>query len=200
MNQPNPYQAPRVTQTSAPVLKPDFPSQGIWSDGKYLVVSKMVTLPPVCVLTNQESERSIKRNFYWHHPALYFSILGGILIYVIVVLVLRKSQKLAIPLSEPALQKRKKTLLLSWTFGVACVAISVAAIMGLCIEAFGYRREWIGVLLLFCGFVGLLTTAVIGSRFAGILAPKKITKHAGWYKGACPEYLERFPDLPPNVN
>ena len=195
MNQPNPYRAPQVA--SAPQVETPSSAQGIWSDGNLLVVSKGTKLPPVCVLTNQKSQSEVKRTFYWHHPAVFLSLLAGILIFVILALVLRKSQKLALPLSGPSLQKRKKALMFCWLIALSCVAVFVGAIMCIATETFGYGNGWIGGLLMFGAFIGLMITAVIGSRFAAVLTPKKITDDAGWYKGVSFEYLQRFPAIPP---
>ena len=197
MSQPNPFAAPQVIQ-APPQKQATVVDEGIWSDGKLLVVSRRALLPPVCVLTNQEPKRSLKRTYYWHHPAVFLSIFAGLLIYVILALVLRKSQRIDLPLSETALKKRKTALLVCWFFGLLFVAGIVGSFIALASETFGHGNGWIGGLLSAGSFVGLLITAVIGGRYAGVLKPKKITEDYGWFKGASPEYLKRFPALPPN--
>lgn len=196
----NPFQAPTPVQPVAEKPVPPKQIQGVWSDGQYLVVAQNATLPSVCVVTNQKPVKAITRSFYWHHPAVYISILAGLLIFVILALVLRKNQKLALPVSEMALQKRKGGLLKCWAAAALCILGVVGSFVLMANQNGASDSGFlITMFLLFFGFIGLLVSAVVGSRYASVLRPKKITDQAGWYVGASPEYLARFPAVPPNV-
>ena len=189
----NPYRAP-MAQTMTP---PAGSSGGIWSDGDLLVVHKQSTLPPICVKTNEPAEKEIPRTFYWHSRFIYLLILIHIFVYIIAALLSRKSHKLRVPLSSEAAAKRNSRILLGW----------VIALLGIAAVVFGFYMSLtsnnndtfviIGVASIVAGFLALIVGGIVGSKAANILAAKKITDHATWFKGADPAYVRRFPTVPP---
>lgn len=189
----NPYQAPMVNTRTPPAGS----ERGIWSDGKLLVVHKQATLPPFCVKTNQPAKKEISRTFYWHPGVVYLLILLHLFIYIVAALVVRKNHKLTVPLSAEAAAKRSSRILLGWVLALLGIGVVV---FGFFIILSGQSNSPyipIGVALIVAGFVTLIVGAVLGSRAANILAAKKITEHATWFKGADPAYVRRFPPMPP---
>src|SRR6266446_5069294 len=71
----NPYQAPQA------VLTPQIvPGGDVWQDRGLLVIRKGAVLPDRCVKCNAPAEGyRLKRNLAWHQPAIYLTILAGIL-------------------------------------------------------------------------------------------------------------------------
>jgi len=54
----NPYRAPQSMPQKPEALANQ---EGIWRDGKKLVVHRQAKLPPICVKTNESSQREIQR-------------------------------------------------------------------------------------------------------------------------------------------
>ena len=83
MSDVNPYASPSSTN-QPPVLAAEVVSQGLYCKGRVLVMHKRAVLPDRCVKSNQPAEgRRLRRNLYWHHPAIYLTILISLLIYII---------------------------------------------------------------------------------------------------------------------
>ena len=63
-------------------------------------------------LGNAPAEGYTKKfNLSWHHPALYLIVLAGVLIYVIVALIVRKTARVNIPLCPAHRAKRRNIIL-----------------------------------------------------------------------------------------
>jgi len=172
-------------------------SGGIWSDGKMLVVHKQAKLPLICVKTNEPAEKTIQRTFYWHSPLVYFLILLNIIIYFIGAMLTRKSHKLGVPISQDIASRRTKSVLLCWLFAMLSIGLIVFGFYMVSIGNSNFNST-VGICSVIGGFVTLIASAVIGSRKASILVAKKITDHATWFKGANPEFVRRFPPIPPH--
>lgn len=94
----NPYKPPQVADAivDAAVVE----NYGLWRKGNILVMHKNVQLPDRCVKSNAPTNRRLKRNLSWHHPAVFLSILISPLIYIILALILRKTANIYIGLSD----------------------------------------------------------------------------------------------------
>ena len=197
MSSENPYSAPQ-SSFQMPATPAAGTNQGIWRDGKKLVVHKQAVLPPICVKTNEPSGRKIKRKYYWHHPAVYLAILLNLIIYIILALVIRKKHELEVPVAEETAGKRRTGIIIGWVLALAAVALFVGAITWI-LQPGNEDNAGYGVLaIIFAGLI-LIGGSIIGSRAASILTPKRMTESATWFSGAHWEYLERFPQIPPNV-
>jgi magnesium-transporting ATPase (P-type) len=191
MNQPsNPFAGPTAQQPAYPAQKPTGSYIGVELD--QLVLQHGAVLPQVCVKTNQPATRLLKRKFHWHHPALTITILGGLLIYVILVLILRKSMEVNIPMSEEAFAKRKKWMWINVMGMILCLLAVIGSIFGMAtlgrMPPEGMLAMYICLLVL--SFIGLLVFAIVNGRIANVLAPKKITDMHGWFRGCHPDYLQ----------
>lgn len=195
MSSENPYRAP---QSSFQMPEALANKQGIWRDGKKLVVHRQAELPPICVKTNEPSQRKIKRKYYWHHPAVYLTILLNIIIYVIVAMVVRKTHRLEVPISDETSTKRWSRIAFGWVMALAAIALFVGSIAWM-LEPGNQDIAGYGLFGLFSSAFILIFGSMMGSRAASILTPKKMTATATWFTGAHWEYLERFPQVPPNT-
>ena len=72
----------------------------------------------------------LKRQLHWHHPAIYILVLVSILIYVIVVLIVRKKAVLHVGLCETHRTQRKWTIAGCWLAALLGVVALVAGIGG----------------------------------------------------------------------
>src|SRR4051812_44962371 len=80
----NPYAAPKTPL--APSSRKQMPvEEGLWADGKVLVMTKSAELPDLCIKCGAPAEGyRLKRNLMWHPPAWYLLILFNLIIYAIV--------------------------------------------------------------------------------------------------------------------
>ena len=167
-------------------LIPSFPPplhglQTIWRDKSTLVMIKETPLPDRCVKCNEPAAETLKRKLTWHHPALYLTLFINILVYLVVVLVMRKTATVNIGLCENHLAARRRNLAITWGLG------------GLSLLCFllGGVTESLTFLLL--GFVLLLATAIFGTIVLRVVVPTRIDNHFVWLKGINPDYLREFP-------
>ncbi|MBL8889055.1 MAG: hypothetical protein JNL67_03695 [Planctomycetaceae bacterium] len=187
----NPYQTPVATP-------PPFPAYagppvagldgGLWREGNLLVMDKRATLPPRCVKSNVPTNRTLKRSLSWHHPAVFITILAGLLIYVIIALIVRKTATIHIGLSDDWFAKRRLTIAVSWMIVLAGIALFVA---GISLADRSNNLIFLVPVSLLVFFGGAIY-GLIGSR---MVAPTKITDTHVWLKGVHPDYLAQFPDV-----
>ena len=94
----------------------------IWRSNSALIMSKRALLPKRCVKCNAPARQTLKRNLRWHHPAIYISILGSLLLYVVLSLVLSKSATIHVGLCENHLAARKRDIIITCFLVLVSVA------------------------------------------------------------------------------
>ncbi len=170
---------------------PPLPEAEVWREGKKIVMYKGGEMPPRCVKTNAPMDRTINKTLYWHHPALTLMLFAGLIPYVIVALVMRKSASVRIPVSNEAMGKRRVHLAIAWAIALGGLAMFGVAIA----ESNSSNGEMVGVMVI-GGIVGILASAIYGIVMTPILTPARIDDHVVMLKGACPEYLDTLRDRP----
>lgn len=174
------------------------PSPGeLWRDGKLLVVPTFARLPHVCVKCNQPvsegtpGSKRLTQKLAWHHPALYFLILPGVLIYAIVVLALQKKATLELSLCPVHNGRRVRWLVFTW--------VTVALGLGLIVLGFGgvtggaKRNEmWLAWMML-GGLLLALLGGIVGAIMVRPVTPTRIDDVRAWIKGVSPELLATLP-------
>jgi hypothetical protein len=187
-DQVNPYAAPQQPlgyQGAGTVASPLF--AGLWRQGTLLVMHKQAPLPEICLKSNQKATRRLKRNLQWHHPALAFLILVGVLVYVIVALILTKRATIQLPLTEEWYARRKSRLLIAWSWGLLSLAfIPLGIALAVQTEQGGYA------LLAVLGFVSGLAALIYGQYACSLVRPKRITDEYVWLIGVHPDFLNRL--------
>jgi len=183
----NPY-APPLTE---PVVYEAeiVDSQGLWRKGNILVMWKGSQLPARCVKSNQPTDRRLKRSLYWHHPAIYLSILISIWIYIILALVLRKSATIYIGLSDEWFAKRHRAMFIGWLLVLAGITMFV---LGVGSVDRSHTFPW---MLLASPFV-FVGGAIYGLLAARMVAPQRISNDYVWLKGVHPDFLADLPEWP----
>ncbi len=187
MSSDNPYQPP---QHNDPLLKPSAGEEaGIWRQGKLLVMRKTAVLPDRCVKSNVPTQRKLKRNLTWHHPAIFLSILISLCIYIILALILSKKATINIGLSDPWFAKRRRAIIIGWGTVLASIAMVIGGI------AMVDQNDAFGILIL-AGVVVFIGGAIYGLVGARMVSPTKIDDNFVWLKGVHPDYLAEYPIWP----
>lgn len=186
----NPYQTP----VAAPAPFQSYAGQpdpglagGIWREGNLLVMDKRATLPPRCVKSNVPTNRTLKRSLSWHHPLIFVTILAGLLIYVIIALIARKTATIYIGLSDEWFAKRRLAIFIGWTIVLISAAMFVTGMMMSDKSDNFIILALLAVPIFFAGAI----YGLMGSR---MVAPKKITETHVWLKGVHPDFLAQFPE------
>ena len=164
----------------------------IFRQGSRLILPKPsssaepVVLPAsVCIRCGEPANgKPVNKMYYWHHPALYLVILVGLLIYVIVALVVRKSMKVSVPLCARHAQRRSTAVTLAWVLplvGLADVFI---------LPPLKVQGTWVALI---CA-VFMLTGFIIWAIVANPVRPRKIDQFHGEFTGFCETFLQQFPE------
>ena len=162
--------------------------QGVWRDGNQLVMCKNADLPARCVKTNEPTDRWLRRQLYWHPSLLYFMILfPGLLFYVIVTLIVRKSADIRVGLSPQGFSRRRWGIATGW---LSFLIGAVLFIFGLA-NAQPNNSLWV---LSIVGLVGGLIGVITGVVLSRVVSATKITDEHVWLKGVHPEYLATLPN------
>ena len=149
-----------------------------------IVAHKNALLPPHCPKCNAPVDRPPRKwTYYWHHPAIYLTILAGLLIYVIVALVVRQKGAVYFSLCPRHRTRRVLGLLIGWIGGLGGVVVAIAGAAN--------QSAAIGILGIVIFIVG-----IVAALSARVLYPNRIDEHFVWLKGASPQYLDLLPPVP----
>jgi hypothetical protein len=182
----NPYAPPKAAPPIVDFLTPE--SKGLWRKGDLLVMHKRTPLPARCVKSNMPADRRLKRSLYWHHPAIYLSILISILVYIILAVVLRKNATIHIGLSEEWFARRRRAIAISWL-------LSLGSIGAFFTGAALVEQDW-AVWLIGLSPLVFLIGILYGLIGARLVVAKRISDDYVWLKGVCPAFLEGLPHWP----
>ena len=154
----------------------------IWRKNSVLIMTRHALLPDRCIKCNEPSDRKLKRNLSWHHPALYLVVFAGVLFYAVLALILRKSATVEVGLCENHSALRTRDIMITWALGLLSVGSFFLAIQ--------FED------LTFAGIGGLLiiATAVYGIVRVRVVIPTKIDENLIWLKGFNQDYLADLPE------
>lgn len=171
---------------------PVAPAPAITRNGSRLIIpvpplGQSAVLPPaMCIRCGAPADgKPLTKTYYWHHPALYLAILGGLLIYVILAVVLRKSIKVTVPLCARHRQRRSIAVTLAWVLPLVGIADAII------VPQFNVD---VGIVVLLCVTL-ILAGIVIWAVVAMPIRPKKIDQFYGDFSGFCETYLQQFPEF-----
>jgi hypothetical protein len=143
-----------------------------------------VYLPPFCVKCGQPAtDKPIVKRFSWHQPAYFLLILVGLLIYVIVALIVRKTIRVGVPLCAQHAQRRSLWLTLAWVLPVIGIADAFV------LPRFNVDPGWIVSLVVMFVLAGLVIWAVAGNP----IRPRSIDSFSAEFSGFCDLFLEQIP-------
>src|SRR3954470_1330729 len=165
-----PYAVPYSSHVPAP--------GELWRDGKLLVVSTFARLPDVCVKCNQPvpagtpGSKRMTQKLTWHHPALYFLILPGVLIYAIVAMAVQKKATVELSLCPVHNGKRARWLIFTWV----TVLLGLGLIGLGCGGGIGWAKSndiWPAWVVL-GGFLLAIVGGIVGATMIRPINPKRI--------------------------
>ncbi|MCA9146448.1 MAG: hypothetical protein H6823_09345 [Planctomycetaceae bacterium] len=181
----NPYQAP---QTDA-AIQAEFADGGLWQSGKLLVMRKDAQLPPRCIKSNEPTDRRLKRNLVWHHPAVYLALLANLLIYAILALCLQKKATIHIGLTDAWFWKRRRAILIGWGSVFLSIGLFIVAAIGLdSNDSFGW--------LMLIAAIWFLVGIIYGLMASRMVTATRIDDTYVWLKGVNREFLADLPYWP----
>lgn len=194
----NPY-APPAAQLlpTAPRLPND---DGLWRQGKLLVLQKGAVLPDRCLRCNAPAPgRRLKRTLYWHAPGWYaflipiFSCLS-FLLYVIVAMCVRHTARVEAPFCAAHRAKRRRAIALGWLGALAGIGLLVYGASRP--NVFGEDDD-VRTACMAAGAVTFFVSAIAGAIASNYLPVKRIDKHFVWLKRVSPEFLAPLPEWAP---
>jgi hypothetical protein len=142
-------------------------------------------LPPPCIRCGAPADgKPVEKTLYWHHPAIYLAILAGVLIYVILAMVLRKSIKVRVPLCAHHAKRRGTAITLAWVLPL--VGIADAFIL----PQFNVDGGVVALITVVLILTGLVTWAVV----ANPIRPSLINQFQAEFTGVCRAYLQQVPE------
>jgi hypothetical protein len=185
----NPYAAPQQAGYYPQVPPKLSPYAGLWRDGNILVMHKLAPLPDICLKSNQPATRRLKRNLYWHHPAVFLALLLNIIVYAVISMVMTKKATIHIALTDQWFAVRQRRMIFAWCLGLLTVALFFGAISQV------DRADWAPVVLIvsFLAGIGALIYGLLACR---LVTPKRMTDDYIWLKGVHPEFLDRLDPWP----
>ena len=131
----------------------------------------------------------MKRNLNWHEPAVYVSIMGGPLLYIILALALAKRATIYIGLRPEWFARRRGAIDIGW--GLVLLSVALVAVGIVNFDQYG-EAGWLilmGVVLFFAG-------ALYGLLASRMVSPQRISDDYIWLKGVHPEFLVDLPHWP----
>ncbi|MBC7821449.1 MAG: hypothetical protein IAG10_31565 [Planctomycetaceae bacterium] len=165
--------------------------QGVWRDGGVLVMCKDADLPARCVKTNESTDRTLRRQLYWHEPLYYLiAVLLGPLIYVIVALIVRKTADINVGLSPAGFSSRRWGIAIGWLSFLLGAVLFFVGVANSAPNRNPNNNWWIACV---AGLVGGLVGIIVGVVKSRVVTPTKITDSHVWLKGVHPEYLATLP-------
>jgi hypothetical protein len=157
-------------------------------DGNRLIVPKpprnqVAPLPPPCVKCGAPANgKPINKTFSWHHPALYLLVLAGVLVYLLVAVIVRKSMRMSVPLCARHAQRRSTAVTLAWVIPLVGVADAFV------LPRFGIDGGVVALITLVLIVTGIVIWAIVDYP----IRPKSIDQYRGVFTGCAEAYLQQF--------
>jgi len=149
-----------------------------------VVPGQIAQLPPPCVKCGAPANgKPVNKTFSWHHPALYLLLLPGVLIYLLVAVIVRKSIRLSVPLCARHAQRRSTAVTLAWV--IPLVGVADAFIL----PNFGVDGAVVALITVAFVVTGIVIWAIVDYP----IRPKSIDQYRGVFSGFCQTYLQQFP-------
>lgn len=193
MSQFNPYDAPSAALPRGKFLG----DQGMWREGKVLLMTKEAGFPDRCVKCNAPAEGSrLKRHLSWHPQLLYVMIVfPGLLFYIIVAMIVRKTATIHVPICRRHRANRKRDIAIGWLGSLGGIALTIGAFAG---DSVMPGEAVAGLAI--TGVAVLLGSMIYGALRARVIVPKRIDKNLIWLDGVCLDFLHALPDTSDRAN
>jgi hypothetical protein len=210
----NPYAPPAAPLTDVSPIPLQFGiPDGVWRQGKLLVMHKRAQLPPICLKSNQPSTVWLKRKLSWHPPWIMAVVVAVVLFYVVLAigltgrlsmhlgpaavvylvlsLVMAKRCTVRMGLTPEWAARRKRRMFAAWSLGLLFFCL---AMVGLTIGIAMDQPLWL--LSVPVGFVGALIVLIVAKPLVTLVPPQRISREYIWLRGVHRDLLARLPEFP----
>ena len=186
MSEFNPYRAPETLLPKGERQPGENPSgEGMWSEGKLLVMRKEAEFPDRCVKCNAPAEGyRLKRKLSWSSAwyglillSIFIIWVFALILYLLVHLIARKQATVWVPICPRHRRSRKLFTLIGWMSGLASIGMTFASVLMTETLRADQQMALLGLAVVF----GLICNRSI--------APEKITDSMIWIKGVSPAFL-----------
>jgi len=183
--------SPGSQQASAtvPAAPPTQPQQILGRIGRRkLILQRISTLPNRCVKCNEDVDHRRKRiKLTYVLPWAYLGLLGGVLPFVILAVVLRRTAVIELPVCS----RHRATPWIHGSVGMVIIAAGVLAIpIGITQTSTGIGLAGVAGIFFGLGYIAILTPLV---------RPSRIEKAYVIVRGCHPKFLDHFPELDPRT-
>src|SRR5215510_694907 len=116
MSERNPYAPSEASLAPTAPSSPD-PERpfSAWRDGRLMVMLPGTELPPRCVKCNKPADEPTKaRTLTWYNPWLLLLILVGVLVWLIVIMIVRKHTVVSPGLCADHKKRRRNVIAAAW--------------------------------------------------------------------------------------
>jgi hypothetical protein len=177
----NPYAAPRSDVNAGGGRA--SPQGMFWRVGALLVARHGAVLPPRCVKCNEAADgQAKKQRFYWHHQAWFLLILVNIILYIVVVVFVRRHADVTLGLCQDHRRKRAQGIL-----------VTLAGI-GSAVVLFAFGIVAAQPIMVVASLLVLLVAIVVGIVKTRVLFPVRIDQGGAQLKGCCEAFLAGLPN------
>jgi hypothetical protein len=200
----NPYTAPETQLAPGSIPLEAEEGRGVWRDGKLLVMSKYATLPSRCVKCDEPATDRLLATISWHHPALYLVLLLtpvgliGLIAYLILMLIQRRSMQVEIPLCRKHRTRRSRGVVISWIVAPPGMILLILGFMSMNPDFPDLLedRALATLLLVTIGLAMMIFGLIYGVSATQIVTARRIDKTHAWLNKVHPRYLAALPALP----
>jgi hypothetical protein len=184
MDDENPYAAAESFSGINPYTSPaPLPTDQFYVDGNLIMCGTPVVLPAICVVTGETEDLVlINKTVEWVPKWIYFTLLVGLLILLIVYLIVRKQCKVSYYMSR-RLRNRKRWMVFS---GFLCWGFLVMSL----IAAGNYDLPEVFVPLGLIAFITSLVLFVLAQQ--PITAARQENGVRFWLKGFKPAFFDQL--------
>ena len=158
---------------------------GVWRKGKTLVMRREAKLPDRCIKSNLPAETHLSRTLTWHPGWVYLLVLLWFFAYIIAVVMIQKTAKVNIGLTNAVAKKRRQNILVAWLVALAS--------LGTIISGSATLKGVSPMITLIVGIIlmGGIIFVMIRARMITVV---KVTDDYVWFNGVCLEYLDELPE------
>ncbi len=191
----NPY-APPQGPSLQPVPLEGGAFNGLWRQGKILIMHRQAQLPPICVKSNEPAEAWLQRKLQWHPRWVLVLALINIPIFAIVAFLTTKRATINIGLTQDWISRRKMRMNIAWLSGLVGVLLIAAGVLTLSTASSPQPEDWrmaTFAMLLTSGIVVCLGAVIGGSYGCRMVHADRVTDTHLYIKGVHPEFLDRLP-------